>query len=151
MKTVIQRVRDASVTVEGEVTGSIRAGLLVLAGFAESDTPADLRAMAEKMINLRIFADDEGRMNRSLLEAGGGILVVSQFTLYADCRKGRRPSFTGAASPALAERLYGEFVEICRALIADVATGRFGAMMDVAFTNCGPVTILLDSADLNVR
>jgi len=133
MRAVVQRVREASVTVEGRETGRIGPGLLIL---------------AKKCAEVRIFEDAEGKMNRSVKEIGGRALVVSQFTLLADCRKGRRPSFTGAAPPDEAERLYERFVERLRAEGLAVATGVFGAMMDVASVNAGPVTLLLDSSRL---
>jgi len=148
MRAVVQRVREASVTVDGCVTGSIGEGLLVLAGFGHGDSDATLAPVASKIVNLRIFEDEAGRMNLSLLDRVLPLLVVSQFTLYADCRKGRRPSFTGAATPAEAERLYTVFVDMLRALGPRVETGQFGAMMEVRLLNWGPVTIILDSADL---
>lgn len=148
MKVVIQRVRDASVTVDGAVTGAIGPGLLLLVGVAHGDNDAVLRAMASKIVNLRIFEDEAGRMNRSLLETGGALLAVSQFTLFADCRKGRRPSFMGAAPPAEAGRLFERFVEVLRGSGPRVETGVFQAMMEVRLNNWGPVTIVLDSAEL---
>jgi D-tyrosyl-tRNA(Tyr) deacylase len=148
MRAVVQRVREASVTVDGCVTGSIGEGLLVLAGFGHGDSDATLAPVASKIVNLRIFEDEAGRMNLSLLDRVLPLLVVSQFTLYADCRKGRRPSFTDAAPPAEAERLYTVFVDMLRALGPRVETGQFGAMMEVRLLNWGPVTIILDSADL---
>jgi len=148
MKAVIQRVREASVSVDGKVVGEIGEGLLVLAGIARDDTEATLRSVASKIVNLRIFEDDEGRMNRSLLEIGGQLLVVSQFTLMADCRRGRRPSFTDAAPPEVAAGLFERFVEMLREHPCKVETGVFQAMMEVRLNNWGPVTIILDSADL---
>ena len=148
MRIVLQRVREASVTVDGVITGQIGEGLLVLAGFGAEDSDAVMRRMTDKIINLRIFEDEAGRMNRSLVDIGGGLLAVSQFTLYADCRKGRRPSFTGAASPADAASLYDRFVDILRETGLHVQTGVFQAMMEVRLNNWGPVTITLDSADL---
>lgn len=148
MKAVIQRVSEASVTVDGTVTGQIGKGLLVLAGFGEEDDHQTLQTMAGKIVNLRIFEDAEGKMNVSLLDSGGALLVVSQFTLYADCRKGRRPNFMGAAPPDRAAALFDEFCEMLRALGPRVETGVFQAMMDVRLNNCGPVTIVLDSASL---
>ena len=148
MKLVIQRVREASVTVDGVVTGAIGPGLLLLVGIAHGDTDVILRAMAAKVVNLRIFEDDAGRMNRSLLETGGALLAVSQFTLFADCRKGRRPSFMGAAPPAEASRLFERFVATLREAGPHVGTGVFQAMMEVRLNNWGPVTIVLDSAEL---
>ncbi len=146
MRLVIQRVRSAEVTVEGAVTGRIGAGLLVLAGFAPTDGPAQLAWMARKLVQLRIFADDAGQMNRSVLDAGGDVLVVSQFTLLADARKGNRPSYVGAAPPAVAEPLYQQLVaQVAELLGRPVPTGLFGADMQVRLTNDGPVTIVLDS------
>jgi len=146
MRAVIQRVSEASVTVAGEVTGSVDAGVLVLLGIAPEDTEADGAWLAGKIANLRIFSDAEGRMNRSVVEIGGGALVVSQFTLYGDCRKGRRPSFVAAAPPALAEPLYIRFIDQLRSHgVGRVESGRFGAMMNVALINDGPVTLIIDS------
>jgi len=148
MRAVVQRVREASVTVEGRETGRIGPGLLILLGVAQGDSERDVAYLAKKCAEVRIFEDAEGKMNRSVKEIGGRALVVSQFTLLADCRKGRRPSFTGAAPPDEAERLYERFVERLRAEGLAVATGVFGAMMDVASVNAGPVTLLLDSSRL---
>ncbi len=146
MRALIQRVTEASVAVDAEVVGAIGRGLLVLLGVAVGDTEREGDWMAQKLPNLRIFEDDEGKMNRSLLDVAGGLLAVSQFTLYGDARKGRRPSFVGALEPTAAERLYEDFVAAARrAGVADVATGRFRAMMEVDLVNWGPVTILLDS------
>ncbi len=145
MRAVVQRVSRAEVRVDGEVVGRAGRGLLVLLGIAASDTPEAGRALAEKIVHLRIFDDEQGRMNRSLLEAGGAVLCVSQFTLYGDCRKGRRPSFDRAAPTDLARALYEQFVESLRALGVSVETGTFQAMMDVELVNDGPVTLLLDS------
>ncbi len=145
MRVVVQRVAEASVTVDGEVVGAIGKGLVVLAGFLPEDTRHATSWMAEKVTNLRIFADAQGRMNRSLLEVGGEVLVVSQFTLYGDARKGRRPSFVRAARPEIAIPLYEGFVEDLRALCpGGVQCGRFGAHMDVALVNDGPVTLVID-------
>lgn len=145
MRVVIQRVAEASVTVDGEVVGAIGPGLVVLAGFLQEDTRAATTWMAEKVVNLRIFADDEGRMNRSLLDVGGEVLVVSQFTLYGDARKGRRPSFVRAARPEIAIPLYEGFVNDLRAVApGGVQCGRFGAHMGVALVNDGPVTLVID-------
>ncbi|MHC4389881.1 MAG: D-aminoacyl-tRNA deacylase [Planctomycetota bacterium] len=145
MRVVVQRVQSASVTVDGEVTGAIGPGLLILLGVTTTDTAAPLEWLARKCANLRIFRDDEGRMNRSLKDTGGEALVVSQFTLYGDARKGNRPSFVTAARPELAEPLYEEFCEaLAQELGRPVATGRFGAMMDVALINDGPVTLIID-------
>jgi len=145
MRIVLQRVTHASVTVGNSITGEIGMGLLVLAGFAATDSEPLLRRMARKFLDLRIFPDGEERMNRSVLEAGGGVLVVSQFTLFADCRKGRRPSFASAAPPDQARRLYELFLEILRELGVPPQTGSFGAKMSVELLNDGPVTIILDS------
>ncbi|MBK8165776.1 MAG: D-tyrosyl-tRNA(Tyr) deacylase [bacterium] len=144
MRCVIQRSGPASVTVDGKVTGAIDRGLVVLAAFAAGDTDAELEWMARKLPALRIFADDEGRLNRSLTEVGGGILLVSQFTLYGDCRKGHRPSFMGSAAPDLAEDLYDRFGGLLRRQWSQVAEGEFGAMMKVELVNDGPVTLVLD-------
>ena len=146
MRLVIQRVRSAEVVVEGAVTGRIGAGLLVLAGFASTDTPNQLAWMARKLVQLRIFSDDAGQMNRSVLDTGGDVLVVSQFTLLADARKGNRPSYVGAAPPAVAEPLYRQFLALVAELLGSpVPTGIFGADMQVSLINDGPVTIVLDS------
>lgn len=144
MRCVIQRSGPARVRVDGDVTGAIERGLVVLAAFAPGDGEAELTWMARKLPALRVFPDDEGRMNRSLRDAGGGILLVSQFTLYGDCRKGNRPSFVGSAPPADAERLYGRFGELLRAEWPEVAEGVFGAMMEVEFVNDGPVTLVVE-------
>ncbi len=144
MRVVVQRVSRASVTVEGRVTGSIGRGFLVLAGFAPGDQPAQVEWMAEKVVGLRVFADDEGKMNRDLAAVGGAVLVVSQFTLYGDASKGRRPSFIGAAPPEVAVPLYQAFVAALRARGLPVETGEFGAMMDVELVNDGPVTLVLE-------
>ena len=147
MKVVLQRVSRAEVRVTSRVTGKIGPGFLVLAGFAPTDTEAQLAWMAEKIIGLRVFGDAEGKMNRDLAEVNGGILVVSQFTLYGDASKGRRPSFIGAAPPNLAIPLYEKFVALLKekggGKIA-VETGEFGAMMDVELVNDGPVTLILE-------
>jgi D-aminoacyl-tRNA deacylase len=145
MRAVVQRVSRARVTVNGEVTGEIAAGLMILIGFGRDDTSAVGLTMAEKIANLRIFEDDKGKMNRSLLDVNGSALVVSQFTLYGDARGQRRPSFIGAAPPEQAKKLYEEFSEGLRRLGVIVATGVFQAMMSVELVNEGPVTILLDS------
>lgn len=146
MRVVLQRVSSATVRVASRVTGKIGPGFLVLAGFAPTDTEAQLAWMAEKILGLRLFGDAEGKMNRDLAEAGGGVLVVSQFTLYGDASKGRRPSFIGAAPPEIAIPLYEKFVELLRAKAGTipVETGEFGAMMDVELVNDGPVTLLLE-------
>lgn len=145
MRLVVQRVSRARVTVEGQVTGEINAGLMILLGVAKSDTSAVAAAMAEKAANLRIFEDEQGKMNRSLLEVQGGALVVSQFTLFGDVRGQRRPSFISAAPPELARELYGEFCDALARLGIEVRRGIFQAMMSVELVNEGPVTILIDS------
>jgi D-tyrosyl-tRNA(Tyr) deacylase len=144
MRIVLQRVSRARVAVAGRVTGEIGHGLLILAGFTEGDTDEALAWMAKKVVQLRIFPDDEGKMNRSVEEADGGILIVSQFTLYGDARKGNRPSFIDAARPEVAIPLYERFVALLRATGCPVATGEFGAMMDVELVNDGPVTLILE-------
>jgi D-tyrosyl-tRNA(Tyr) deacylase len=145
MRAVVQRVSRARVTVEGRVTGEIGAGLMILLGVGREDTAAVATSFAEKVANLRIFEDDQGKMNRSLLDAKGSALVVSQFTLYGDARGQRRPSFISAAPPEMAKALYEEFTRAMRELGVGVATGIFQAMMSVELVNEGPVTILLDS------
>jgi len=151
MRACIQRVRQAQVVVEiengSETIGQIGAGLLVLLGVAEPDTDADLTWLANKIIHLRIFPDDEGKMNRSLVDTGGSMLVVSQFTLYGDCRKGRRPSFTAAAKPEKAEQMVERFVDTVAGQGVPVATGRFRADMQVTLTNDGPVTLWIDTEE----
>jgi D-tyrosyl-tRNA(Tyr) deacylase len=148
MRAVVQRVSRASVEVDGVVVGQIGPGWLVLLGVAQGDVDDDADRLAEKVVNLRAFADEHGKMNRSVIEAGGSVLVVSQFTLLGDCRGGRRPSFTGAAEPGEAERLYLRFSQQVAAAGVAVATGVFRAHMDVALVNDGPVTFLLDSRKL---
>jgi D-tyrosyl-tRNA(Tyr) deacylase len=148
MRAVVQRVSRASVEVDEKIVGKIGRGWLVLLGVARGDTDADGDRLAEKVLNLRAFADDQGKMNRSVLEVGGSVLVVSQFTLLGDCRGGRRPSFTEAAEPAEAERLYRHFNDRVAAAGVEVATGVFRAMMNVELVNDGPVTFLLDSRKL---
>jgi len=145
MRAVLQRVSHAKVTVDGRVTGEIGAGLMILLGVGREDSSAIAISTAEKCANLRIFEDDQGKMNRSLLDVRGGALVVSQFTLYGDARGQRRPSFISAAPPGLAKTLYEEFCEALRKLGVNVATGVFQAMMSLELVNEGPVTILLDS------
>ena len=145
MRAVIQRVSRAKVTVEGRTTGSIGRGFLVLLGVGKSDAAADAEYLAEKTAGLRVFPDATDKMNCSLAEGGGSVLVVSQFTLYGDCRKGRRPSFDEAAPPELANSLYARYVELLRARGLTVETGVFQAMMEVELVNDGPVTLLLDS------
>jgi D-tyrosyl-tRNA(Tyr) deacylase len=149
MRAVLQRVTRAAVTIDGETVGTIGPGLVVLLGVARGDGPAEARRLATKTAELRIFADDESHFSRSLLETGGAALVVSQFTLLADVRKGRRPSFAAAAPPDEASRLVDAFAEALRELGVSVATGRFGARMLVELENDGPVTIVLDTADLD--
>jgi len=146
LRVVLQRVTRAEVRVSGSVSGRVGTGLVVLAGFAPADTEDTLAWMADKILALRVFGDDEGRMNRALAEVGGGLLVVSQFTLYGDARKGRRPSFTDAAPPGVAIPLYTRFVALLRekGLGVPVATGEFGAMMEVELVNDGPVTLILE-------
>ena len=146
MRAVVQRVSSARVTVAGEVTGEIGAGLLVLLGIAQDDTEADAQWLAEKIVALRIFEDDAEKMNRSVTDIAGGVLVVSQFTLFASTRKGTRPSFNDAAKPDLAIPLYEAFNRFAStALGRPVATGRFAAMMEVSLVNDGPVTLIIDS------
>ncbi len=147
MRAVIQRVAHASVSVDGEVVGAIGPGLLVLAGAGTGDTIRDAQAMAAKLADLRIFPDDDGRFNRSLRDVGGAALVVSQFTLYGDVKRGRRPSFTGAAPPEVAEPLVDALAEALAADGFEVATGRFGAMMDVDLRNDGPFTVIVETRD----
>lgn len=145
MKAVIQRVKQCSVTVDNTVVGSIGPGILVLLGIADKDQSADGRYLAEKITRLRIFPDEKGKMNRSLKETNGEVLVVSQFTLLGDCRKGRRPSFVHAAGPQKARQLYEHFVDQIHSLGIRVQTGQFRAMMDVSLINDGPVTLILES------
>jgi D-tyrosyl-tRNA(Tyr) deacylase len=144
MRAVVQRVRQARVVIGGEVAGEIATGLLVLLGVTHEDTDANARWLAEKIVSLRIFADAEGKMNRDVVEAGGAVLVVSQFTLYGDCRKGRRPSFIEAAPPPIAVPLYEAFINGVKALGVPTATGRFGADMQVELVNDGPVTLIVE-------
>jgi D-tyrosyl-tRNA(Tyr) deacylase len=144
MRVVLQRVSRARVLVGGEVVGEIGRGLLVLLGVAPTDTAEHARWLADKVVSLRIFEDAEGKMNRGLLDVGGAVLVVSQFTLYGDCAKGRRPSFIGAAVPEIAVPLYEAFINAVRAQGVPTATGRFGAMMQVELVNDGPVTLIVD-------
>lgn len=144
MRCVVQRAARAEVRVAGEVTGCIDGGLVVLAAFAADDGEAELRWMAKKLPALRVFRDDQDRMNLSLADVGGGILLISQFTLYGDARKGNRPSFTASAPPELARELYTRFVEILSEEWPTVAQGVFGAMMEVSLVNDGPVTLILD-------
>jgi D-tyrosyl-tRNA(Tyr) deacylase len=148
LRVVLQRVRRASVTADGQTIASIGSGLLLLVGVAEGDNQATARRLAVKCAELRIFPDDDGRLDRSVVEAGGDALVVSQFTLLADVRRGRRPSFTRAAAPAVAVPLLDAFVAELRACGLSVATGRFGADMQVELVNDGPVTVVVDSGEL---
>jgi D-tyrosyl-tRNA(Tyr) deacylase len=145
MRVVLQRVSQAEVTVSGETIGRVGHGLLALAAVSRQDDEKDVEWMARKIVDLRIFDDDNGNLNLSLRDIGGQLLVVSQFTLYGDCKKGRRPSYSEAAPPIEAEALYNRFVEIVRAIVPDVQTGRFQAEMKVRLTNDGPVTLILDS------
>lgn len=145
MRAVLQRVSSASVQVDGRTVGAIDRGLLVLLGVEAGDGPADLEFITSKIRDLRLFSDEQDKMNRSVVDVGGGVLLVSQFTLLADCRKGRRPSFDAAAPPAEARALYEECAARLRADVARVETGEFQAMMQVALVNDGPVTVLLDS------
>ena len=147
MRLVIQRVREASVTVNNGTTGSIRTGLLVFLGVSRTDTVEDADYLTGKLLGLRILSDADGKMNRNVQEAGGSLLIVSQFTLYGDCRKGRRPSFDQAAPPDQAQDLYNYFVESAKRGPVPVETGVFQAMMQVHIVNDGPVTILIDSAE----
>lgn len=148
MKIVVQRVKEAGVTVDGQVVGKIGAGFLALVGVAEEDTEQTVEKMVDKMCKLRIFPDSEGKTNLSLKDVGGELLVVSQFTLYADCKKGNRPSFVKAGSPDKAKKLYEHAVDRCRLYADKVEHGIFGADMKVSLVNDGPFTILLDSEEL---
>ncbi len=147
MRAVVMRVKHASVTIDGRVNGAIGQGLLILLGVAPTDTPALCDKLAEKALGLRIFCDENGKMNRSLAGVGGQVLVVSQFTLFADCKKGKRPSFFGAAAPELADALYERFLDDCRTCGFEPRHGEFGADMQVESCNDGPVTIPLDTDD----
>lgn len=147
MRAVVMRVKHASVTIDGRVNGAIGQGLLILLGVAPTDTPALCDKLAEKALGLRIFCDENGKMNRSLADVGGQVLVVSQFTLFADCKKGKRPSFFGAAAPEHADALYERFLDDCRARGFEPRHGEFGADMQVESCNDGPVTIPLDTDD----
>ena len=148
MRALLQRVSYASVTVDGKVVGQIGQGLLVLLGIGQQDSELQVKTLADKVVYLRIFGDDEGKMNRSLLDIGGEVLVISQFTLYADTRRGRRPGFTNAAPPSIAEPLVERFKEAIAAYGLEVAGGIFGAYMQVELINDGPVTLWLDSEHL---
>jgi D-tyrosyl-tRNA(Tyr) deacylase len=147
MRAVIQRVSSARVIVDGEIVGEIGRGLLVLLGVTHADTEVEARKLAEKIAGLRIFADDDDKMNRDVSDVAGGVLVVSQFTLHGDCRKGRRPSFVAAARPEQAEPLYEKFLIYLRGVGIKTATGKFGAMMQVELVNDGPVTLILDTEE----
>ena len=148
MRALIQRVTSASVVIENSVRGSIGKGYLVLLGVGQDDAEQEAELLFNKMYGLRIFEDERGKTNLSLADVGGELLIVSQFTLYADCKKGRRPSFTNAAPPKRAEQLYENFVSLARERVAHVATGEFGAMMEVSLVNDGPFTIWLDTDEL---
>jgi D-tyrosyl-tRNA(Tyr) deacylase len=145
MRVLVQRVRSAAVDIDGETVGRIAAGLLIFVGVTEGDTAADARFLADKCVQLRIFKDEAGKMNLSLADTGGAALIVSQFTLYGDARKGRRPSFTAAAGPETAIPLYEAFVAAVKASGVGVATGQFGAEMQVSLCNDGPVTLIIES------
>ena len=148
MRLVIQRVNHASVTIDGSIVGSIEKGLLVFLGIGADDTSDMLKRYADKLIKLRIFEDSEGKTNLSLGDVGGSLLIVSQFTLYANCKKGHRPSFIEAGDPQHANRLYEEFIALCKDSCPHVETGRFGADMKVSLENDGPFTIIFDSRDM---
>ncbi len=145
MRAVVQRVSRANVVIAGETVGDIGVGLVVLLGVTHTDTPEQAKWLAEKIVGLRIFNDADGKMNRDLIDSGGAMLIVSQFTLYGDCRKGKRPSFIDAAPPSVAIPLYEAFINGVKALGIPVATGRFGADMQVELVNDGPVTLIVDS------
>jgi D-aminoacyl-tRNA deacylase len=145
MRVVVQRSKEAEVRVEGEIVGRIDQGLVLLVGVTHEDTELDAKYLADKVAGIRIFEDEEGKMNLSVMEVGGQILSVSQFTLYGDCRKGKRPNFMSAAKPDLAQPLYDRFNAMLSELGLQVETGKFGEMMDVSFTNWGPVTLIIDS------
>lgn len=145
MRAVIQRVKEARVKIENEIVGKIGKGLLVLLGVKGGDSAKDIKYLAEKILNLRIFPDEQGKMNRSLLEIKGQVLIVPQFTLYGDCKKGKRPSFVQAASSEVAEKLYQEFVKEIKKSGLKTETGKFGALMQVELVNEGPVTLILES------
>lgn len=148
MRAVVQRVAEASVAVDGSVIGKIDKGLLVLLAAAPEDTDKDMQYIADKVTALRIFTDENDKMNLSVRDVGGELLVVSQFTLYGDCRKGRRPNFTGACEPVKAEKLYNDFIAYCRDAGMHTETGCFGADMKVSLVNDGPVTLILDSSKI---
>ena len=148
MRAVVTRVREASVSIDGEVTGKIGRGFLILLGITQDDTPALCRKLAEKVLGLRIFRDENDKMNQSLTDVGGSVLVVSQFTLYGDCSHGRRPNFLAAAGPDLAVPLYEQFLAECERLGFPPQHGQFGAYMQVSSVNDGPVTMIVDTKDL---
>ena len=148
MKAVVTRVDSASVTIDGKVNGEIGKGFLILLGVAPTDTPSHCHKLADKILGLRIFTDENGKMNRSLADVGGQVLVVSQFTLYGDCHKGRRPNFLQAAGPDIAIPLYEQFLRECEALGFPPQHGEFGAKMEVASVNHGPVTLIVDTDDI---
>ena len=145
MRAVVQRVSQASVSIRGETVGSIGPGLVVLLGIHKEDTEQEIKWMTDKIVHLRIFEDESGKMNRSLVDIGKEMLIVSQFTLYGDCRKGRRPGYSSAAPPEKAEPMYRKFIELVKKHKIKTATGQFQEMMEVSITNSGPVTLLLDS------
>ena len=147
MRSVIQRVNHASVEVDGKIIGEIKKGILVLLGVCDEDTDADLKWLADKIIGLRIFTDDNDKMNLSLEDVDGSLLIVSQFTLFGDCKKGRRPSFAAAGKPEFANEMYEKFVKYCKEKVSIVETGEFGADMKVALENDGPVTLIIDSKE----
>lgn len=147
MKCVLQRVKNASVTIDEKINGRIENGLLALIGVCDADTESDIKWMADKIIGLRIFCDENDKMNLSLSDVGGGLLIVSQFTLFGDCKKGRRPNFTAAGKPDFARDMYHKFVDYCREHTPIVQTGEFGADMKVELLNDGPVTLILDSKE----
>ena len=151
MRAVLTRVRSASVEIDGQIVGQIEKGFLILLGIGPNDTEKECRYLAEKALGLRIFEDENGKMNLGLADVDGQVLVVSQFTLYGNCRKGRRPSFVGAAGPELGEALYEKFLDICRELGYEPQHGRFGADMKVESVNDGPVTLILDTVELMDR
>ena len=148
MRAILTRVNSAAVSIDGETVGQIGKGFLILLGVGPNDTEKECRCLAEKALALRIFTDEDGKMNLGLESVGGQVLVVSQFTLYGNCRKGRRPSFVGAADPELGNRLYARFLEICAELGYPPQHGRFGADMQVSSVNDGPVTLILDTDEL---
>lgn len=148
MRAVVTRVKSASVTIDGQETGAIGAGFLILLGVGPRDTEAHCKYLADKILGLRVFEDENGKMNLGLEQVGGSVLVVSQFTLYGNCRKGRRPSFTEAAPPELGNAMYERFLELCREAGYSPQHGRFGADMQVASVNDGPVTLILDTEQL---